>query len=847
MELSQAQTRFYWCNAYNLVFESQPWNFFMASSSKKTLDSTRPTHSISDPSQTVSTAAIAPRPIKRLDEQLINRIAAGEIIHRPSSALKEILENALDAGSTSIRVTVKDGGLKLLQVQDNGSGIGKSSLPLLAARFATSKISSFSDLSSLQSYGFRGEALASISHVAHLSVITKVKDEGCAWKAYYTDGVLSSPKAGISLDPKPCAGNDGTTIIVEDLFYNTPLRLQAMKSASDEYSRILDVITKYAASSASSEISTPSGCTVKQNIGLLYGATVAKELSHVLISSGPTESSKGTRKRHTRKKMKGKQTGKGAKEVRDKKGKGKASYLTEADEMEVGDEDENFERGSQDDNEGSDGSEEEDEDVRWKGEVYLSGVNYHAKKMTFLLFINHRLVESSRLKKGIESVYNSLLPKGTYPFVYLSLQIDPKSVDVNVHPTKREVHFLDEEAIIRSVCDAIQEALVKDSGSRTFQYQTLLTGGIIEEETQKEKRVTPIVPKKRKSEGDETASEKEVEEIEDTTEEIQKLYSYHKVRTSAKDRTIDSMFPILNKSQVVDVNESPGLRNNISEIEESECLLTSVRNLRAEVAKGRHEGTLSWLSEILKAHVFVGVVDLNKCLSLIQHKTSLYIVNHASLAEELFYQLGLRQFGNFGEFRLDPPAPLRTLLSFAVENEDGIEKAGLQKDRVIEAIAEILITRKEMLKEYFSMVINDDDDIETIPLLLNGYTPNLDKLPLFLMRIGPEVDWQREQECFKTFLRELAYFYVPGPIIPGVDPKGKGKAKADKSQHDPLNDADDDDMDIDSDSTESEKWQIQHVIFEAMRKHFHAPKTLLEHDVVQVASLPELYKVFERC
>ncbi|KAJ8584595.1 hypothetical protein M405DRAFT_936506 [Rhizopogon salebrosus TDB-379] len=152
------------------------------------------------------------RPIRRLRESLINRIAAGEcwnwnhselagwlnLISRPTSALKDLLENSLDAGPTSIQVIVKDGGMKLLQIQDNGCGIRKDDLPLLAERFTTSK---------LTTYGFRGEALASISHVSHSTVITKPKSDTCAWElAAYADDVLVPAKAGYTPDPKPCAG-----------------------------------------------------------------------------------------------------------------------------------------------------------------------------------------------------------------------------------------------------------------------------------------------------------------------------------------------------------------------------------------------------------------------------------------------------------------------------------------------------------------------------------------------------------------------------------------------------------------------------------------------------------------
>lgn len=300
-------------------------------------------------------------------------------MQRPSAAIKELIENSLDAGSTSITITVKGGGLQLLQIQDNGHGIRKEDLGIVCERFTTSKLSTFEDLKSISTFGFRGEALASITHVAHVTLLTKTTGSPCAYKAKYSDGKPVPLKAGETSEPKPCAGVVGTTISVEDLFYNMQTRKQAFKNLNDEYQRILDVVTKYSIRYGGSGVSftckkfgmsapdlhTPISAAgsdgVLENIRIAYGSQLAKELIPFQFSSNGN----------------GNRTG---------------SSAEKADELCV------------------------------SAVGKISNANFSHKKATYVFFINNRLVECASIRKTIEAVYSEILPRHTYPFVYLSIR-----------------------------------------------------------------------------------------------------------------------------------------------------------------------------------------------------------------------------------------------------------------------------------------------------------------------------------------------------------------------------------------------------------------------------------------
>jgi len=178
--------------------------------------------------------------IQKLPSHLINQIAAGEVVERPASVVKELLENSLDAGASDVQIDIAAGGQKLIRIRDNGAGIGKDQLALALSRHATSKISSLDDLEAVASLGFRGEALPSIASVARLSLTSKTADEDTAWQIEADNGELSKPR--------PAAHPTGTTVEVHDLFYNTPARRKFLRTERTEFGHIEKWIRRLALS-----------------------------------------------------------------------------------------------------------------------------------------------------------------------------------------------------------------------------------------------------------------------------------------------------------------------------------------------------------------------------------------------------------------------------------------------------------------------------------------------------------------------------------------------------------------------------------------------------------------------
>lgn len=297
------------------------------------------------------------------------------------------------------------------------------------------------------------------------------------------------------------------------------------------------------------------------------------------------------------------------------------------------------------------------------------------------------------MKKCIDQVYSTYLPKNNHPFIYLSLELDPGNIDVNVHPTKHEVHFLSEEQIVESICSALETKLLNCNNSRIFYTQAKLPGVQIE--------TLPIKdPANRSTKNDFKVNPKDL------------------VRTDAQGQKLDKFFggPV-NKNDFKEVptqsKSEPLSASFISKITRIETELKSVLELLKTVEENGHKV----LRDVFAQHVFVG--SINPMQALIQYSTKLYLCNTKKIFYELLYQFIVYNFQNFHSFVFSQPLPLYDLALQGLNlPEVGWNPDDGNKDDLAKKITEILTEKGEMLNEYFSMDINEKGELLSIPLLL---------------------------------------------------------------------------------------------------------------------------------
>ncbi|MCD6484630.1 MAG: DNA mismatch repair endonuclease MutL [Candidatus Odinarchaeota archaeon] len=326
--------------------------------------------------------------IKKLDPITIKRIAAGEVVERPASVVKELIENSLDANAKTIFVDILKGGLKRIKVVDDGEGMTYEDAQLAFERYATSKIRSSEDLFNINTLGFRGEALASIAAVSRVTLITRHKDSDIGTKVVVEGGVIKK------VDRVGC--QVGTSVTVDDLFFNVPARRKFLKSPMSEFSHIADVVMRYSllyvdvffrlTHNSKVILSSPSARDLIEKIYYVYGKDVAEHMV-------------------------------------------KIDYHNES--------------------------------IKITGYVSKPAVS-RATRSAINFFVNGRYVVSSLLYKALKEAYHTILPDDRYPIAVINIEIDPSKVDVNIHPTKREVKFDDEDFIFTTVKTAARDVLLKE-------------------------------------------------------------------------------------------------------------------------------------------------------------------------------------------------------------------------------------------------------------------------------------------------------------------------------------------------------------------------------------------------
>ena len=528
--------------------------------------------------------------INILDEVTINQLQAGEVVERPASVVKELVENSVDAGSSKVVIEIEDGGKKLVRITDNGSGIASSEVEKSFLRHATSKIREIDDLYDLYSLGFRGEALASIASVARIEMITKISDEPVGTKILVEGGKVISKE--------PVGTNNGTTIIVKDLFFNTPVRQKFLKSTHAETINISDLINKLVIGNPSVSfryinnkkvmLNSPGDGKLINTIRSIYGKDITENLVPI-------------------------------------------DYETQF----------------------------------FKVSGFIGNNNvYRANKNLQHIYINKRYVRSKVILDAISEGYKSLIPINKHAVCFLNIEINPSKIDVNIHPTKLEIKFENEQEIYIQLRDHIRSSLLRShliGKYETFEKKEYVISkekekssddinkGILnnlEKEYQKETFTFEELEDRNKLKGqldskiDKSSNEAIISEsikddetiVLDNTIDLNKVYTFNDLMNLENKK--EESLEFRNKSEE-SINTYLSENNQVIESVQEELDIYS-ENTQIEINNNNEHGFS------LKDYILIGTIF--KTYIILQKGTSMYLLDQHAAHERILYEKYMYKF-----------------------------------------------------------------------------------------------------------------------------------------------------------------------------------------------------------
>lgn len=501
-----------------------------------------------------------------LDQQTVDKIAAGEVVERPASVVKELVENAVDAGASQVTVEIREGGIGFMRITDNGSGIEKDDIPLAFLRHSTSKIRSAEDLTGVTSLGFRGEALSSISAVSMVELITKTREN--------TLGSRCCLEGGIQKSLEEIGAPDGTTFIVRNLFYNTPARKKFLRTEMTEAAAVHEMMTHLALShpeisfkviiNNQMKLQTAGNGNLKDVIYHIYGRDIAMRLIALEREEGPLRIS---------------------------------GFIG-------------------------------------KPEISRGNRNYEN------YFINGRYVKSKIIAKGIEDGYKTFMMQHRYPFVCLNIQIDGTMLDVNVHPTKMELRFSNQNLVYDTIQQAVKDAL---SGKELIPEVTLegpkekmqkTPNPVKEPVTPQDKNLEYFLAKMRKRVEERHAQEQQVVREDNGYQVNPKTED----KTAAADRTHEMPKPPAGSEKPAHANETSRTETCPEQLDLFDGKLLS--------------------KEAAIRHVIIG--QLFDTYWLVQYADKLYIIDQHAAHEKVLYERLMKDLKErkFQSQLLSPPIVL---------------------------------------------------------------------------------------------------------------------------------------------------------------------------------------------